>query len=391
MKDKKAFFSLPANIHYLNCATMSPLPKIVEEAGKKGLLRKSQPYEITQEHFFDTAIDVKKKFAKLINCPDYEQIAIMPSVSYGMATVVKNIHKRGISKHKTKIILVGEEFPSDVYGWQELTAENPLLSIETVHAPQELDKRGQNWNIKLLEALNQETMLVCISPTHWADGTLFNLEKIKEKCVENNILFVIDATQHLGAYAFDIQKIQPDFLVAATYKWLLGPYGTTLAYFGKYFDDGFPLEQTWIGRKNSQDFKNLINYQSDYQDGAIRYNMGEFSNFINLPMVEKAIDLLIEWQPAEIQNYAKSLGKPYIERLRKAGYWIENEDFRAAHLFGIRLPENLKIETIQKALAPEKVFVSYRGNTIRLSINVWNDETDMEIFTQILENLSKES
>ena len=389
MTTKKEFFSIPDNIHYLNCATMSPLPKKVEEAGIKGLLRKSQPYEITQEHFFDTAIDVKKKFAKLINCFDYEQIAIMPSVSYGMATVVKNIHRKGISKHKTKIVLVGEEFPSDVYAWQELAAENPQLSIKTIHAPQELNNRGQNWNSELLEALQQETLLVCISPTHWADGTLFDLEKIKEKCVENDILFIIDATQHLGAYAFDIQKIKPDFLVAATYKWLLGPYGTTLAYFGKYFDDGFPLEQTWIGRKNSQDFKNLINYQSDYQEGAFRYNMGEFSNFINLPMIEKALDLLIEWQPAEIQNYAKNLGEPYFERLRNADYWIENEEFRAAHLFGIRLPENLKIETVQKALSEQKVFVSYRGNAIRLSVNVWNNEADMEIFTQILEKISK--
>jgi len=353
-------------------------------------LRKSQPYEISQEHFFDTAETVRKRFAKLINCTDYENIAIIPSVSYGMATVVKNILKKGIPNHKTKVVLVGEEFPSDVYAWGELMSENPKVSIETIQAPQELNNRGENWNNALIEALNTEALAVCISPTHWADGTLFNLEKIKEKCQQNNILFVIDATQHLGAYAFDIQKIQPDFLVAATYKWLLGPYGTTLAYFGKFFDAGFPLEQTWIGRKNSQDFKNLINYQTDYQEGAFRYNMGEFSNFINLPMVEKALDLLIEWQPAEIQNYAKNLGKPYIERLRNAGYWIENEDFRAAHMFGIRLPENLKIETIQKALSEQKVFVSYRGKAIRLSINVWNDEGDMEILTKTLENLIKE-
>ncbi len=390
MPDKKPFFSLPENIHYLNCATMSPLPKVVEEAGIKGLLRKSQPYEISQEHFFDTAETVRKRFAQLINCTDYENIAIMPSVSYGMATVIKNILKKGVPNHKTKVVLVGEEFPSDVYAWGELISENQKVSIETILAPQELENRGDNWNKALIEALNAEALVVCISPTHWADGTLFNLEKIKEKCLENDILFIIDATQHLGAYAFDIQKIQPDFLVAATYKWLLGPYGTTLAYFGKYFDDGFPLEQTWIGRKNSQDFKNLINYQSEYQEGAFRYNMGEFSNFINLPMVEKALDLLIEWQPEEIQNYAKNLGNPYIERLRKAGYWIENEDFRAAHLFGIRPPENLKIETIQKALSNQKVFVSYRGNAIRLSINVWNDGNDLEVFTQILENLSKE-
>ncbi|OYU92684.1 MAG: aminotransferase [Bacteroidetes bacterium B1(2017)] len=280
---------------------------------------------------------------------------------------------------------MGEEFPSDVYAWGELISENPKVSIETIQAPQELNSRGKNWNDALIEALNSEALAVCISPTHWTDGTLFNLEKIKEKCQQNNILFVIDATQHLGAYGFDIQKIRPDFLVAATYKWLLGPYGTTLAYFGKYFDDGFPLEQTWIGRKNSQDFKNLINYQTDYQEGAFRYNMGEFSNFINLPMVEKALDLLIEWKPVEVQNYAKNLAKPYIERLRNAGYWIENEDFRSAHLFGIRLPKDLKIETIQKALSDEKVFVSYRGNAIRLSINVWNNENNMELFTKILE------
>ncbi|HLO44611.1 MAG TPA: aminotransferase class V-fold PLP-dependent enzyme [Leadbetterella sp.] len=387
---KKEFFSLPENIHYLNCATMSPLPKVVEEAGIKGLLRKSQPYELIQEHFFDTAETVRKRFAQLINCSDYKQIAIMPSVSYGMATVVKNILKKGIPNHKTKVLLVGEEFPSDVYAWGELISENPKVSIETIQAPDELENRGKIWNKNLIEALNSEALAVCISPTHWADGTRFHLEKIKEKCAENDILFIIDATQHLGAYALDIQKIKPDFLVAATYKWLLGPYGTTLAYFGKYFDNGFPLEQTWIGRKNSQDFKNLINYQSEYQEGAFRYNMGEFSNFINLPMVEKALDLLIEWKPEEIQNYAKNLGKPYIERLRKAGYWIENEDFRAAHLFGIRLPENIKIETIQKALSDQKVFVSYRGKAIRLSINVWNDEADMEIFTQILENLSRQ-
>jgi selenocysteine lyase/cysteine desulfurase len=390
MQSKKEFFSLPENIHYLNCATMSPLPKVVEEAGIRGLLRKSQPQEITQEHFFDTAINVKQKLASLINCSDYEQIAIVPSVSYGMAIVVKNILKKGISKEKNKIVLVGNEFPSDVYAWQDLEKEAEGIRIETILPPSSLENRSQNWNEALENALDTETLLICISPTHWADGTLFNLQKIGEKCKKLNILFIIDATQHLGAYAFDIQKIQPDFLIAATYKWLLGPYGTTLAYFGKYFDNGSPLEQTWIGRKNSQDFKNLINYQSDYQDGAFRYNMGEFSNFTNLPMVEKAFDLLIEWQPEKIQNYAKTLGRPYIDRLKKAGYWAENEEFRSAHLFGIRPPENLQIETIQKALSDQKVFVSYRGNAIRLSINVWNDKADLEIFTQILENLSKE-
>ena len=365
---------------------MSPLAKKVEEAGIEGLLRKSQPYEISSEDFFSLAEGVKRKFAKLINCGNTERIALVPSVSYGIATVVKNIVRKSINSHKTDVVLVGEEFPSDVYGWQELVELRSNTKIVTVSAPISLDNRGEVWNEKLLEAITEKTLLVCISPTHWADGTLFNLEKIKNKCSNTSALLIIDGTQHIGAFEFDLDKIKPDFLVCASYKWLLGPYGSSLAYFGQYFDEGIPLEQTWIGRKNSDDFKNLLNYQSEYREGAFRYNMGEYGNFINLPMVEKALDLLIEWRPKEIQEYARNLGQPFIQRLRRSDYWIENEGFSSAHMWGVRLPEKVKIENLQKKLLAEKVFVSFRGNAIRLSINVWNDEKDLEIFCRILES-----
>ena len=55
MDCKKDYFSISPDVRYLNCATMSPLAKTVEEAGIKGLLRKSQPYEISAEDFFSTA------------------------------------------------------------------------------------------------------------------------------------------------------------------------------------------------------------------------------------------------------------------------------------------------------------------------------------------------
>ena len=384
MLSKKDYFSLSEDVHYLNCATMSPLPKAVEEAGIKGLLRKSQPQEIFSTDFFNTAEVVRKKFSQLINGTSENEIAIIPSVSYGIAIAVKNILKKGIPPGKNKIVLVGDEFPSDVFGWHELVAESKALKIVTVEAPKSLEKRGEIWNHKLIESINEETFLVCISPTHWADGTKFDLEQISKKTKEFGALLIIDATQHLGAANIDVSKIKPDLLICAAYKWLLGPYGTSLAYFGEYFSDGFPLEQTWIGRKNSQDFRSLIDYQTEYQEGAFRYNMGEFSNFINLPMLEKALDLLLEWNPDNIQAYAKKLGEPYIKRLQASGYWIENEAFRSSHLFGVRLPQNTQIENIQKSLLAEKIFVSYRGDAIRVSINVWNENKDLEIFCRIL-------
>ena len=382
---QKHHFSLPEQVHYLNCATMSPLSKRVEEAGVEGLRRKSQPYGIGQDHFFDTAETVKQRFAQLINCPDPSRIAIMPSVSYGMATVVKNLLKKSVVQPNKKIIVVGEEFPSGVYAWDELVSDHNVR-LEIVSAPTELQDRGQLWNQKVLAAIDQNTLVVCVSPTHWADGTLFDLVAIRQLCTAHGVLLVVDGTQHVGAHGFDVQQVQPDFMVCGVYKWLLGPYSNAIAYCGHFFDDGFALEQTWAGRVGSQNFKNLVNYQSEMRPMAFRYNMGEFGNFINLPMIVAALDHLLEWRPEGIQDYAQQLSHPMVQSLRQAGYWIEADQHRAHHLFGIRPPKGIDLPLLQQKLIDQNVFVSYRGDAIRLSINVWNDAEDIAVFERILVN-----
>ena len=87
---------------------------------------------------------------------------------------------------------------------------------------------------------------------------------------------------------FDVQAIEPDALVCATYKWLMGPYSMGFAYLGPRFDAGTPLEETWIGRAGSENFKELVNYRDDYQPGAVRYDVGERSNFALTPMAVAA-------------------------------------------------------------------------------------------------------
>ncbi len=378
----KEKFSLPSDVVYLNCATMSPLSIMVEEQGIKGLLRKSRPFQITQDDFFAEAEIVKARFAEIINCPEPDRIAIMPSVSYGMATVVKNlIRKRSLSEPQ-KVLLVSEEFPSDVYPWEELTEKG--VRLETIPAPDSLVERGKNWNEKLLAAIDENTLLLCISPTHWADGTRFDLIAISQKCRQHNVFFVIDGTQHVGAYPFDIEEVKPDFLICAVYKWLLGPYGNALAFCGDFFDDGSPLEQTWIGRQDSQNFKDLINYQTEYRPKAYRYNMGEFSDFIKLPMISASLGQILEWQPSRIQNYAGSLTQNFIAELKNAGYWVEDKAFRASHLFGIRPPAKVDLPRLQADLLKNKIYLSYRGLSIRVSVNVWNDEADLAKLATVL-------
>ncbi len=385
---QKHLFSLSEDIHYLNCATMGPNLKVVEQAGIQGILRKSQPHLITQESFFETTAAVKPLFAKLIHCPDPERIALIPSVSYGMAIVAKNLaHKHGLQAGQ-EIVLIHEEFPSDVYAWEEVCQQKGL-TIKTVLPPDDLQNRGKLWNERILEAITPNTCLVMLPHVHWTDGTRYDLEAVGKRAREAGAWFVIDGTQSVGVLPFDVRAIQPDALICAAYKWLLGPYSSGVAYFGEAFDNGLPLEQNWINRKGSEEFSRLIEYQTDYRPKAARYSMGEQSNFILMPMLAAALTQLLEWQPERIQRYCKELTTSIFPKLKSAGYWIEDEAWRSSHLFGIRLPDHLDMAAVKQALAERKIQVSFRGKAIRISVNVFNELREVELLADALLALTK--
>ncbi|HNT50108.1 MAG TPA: aminotransferase class V-fold PLP-dependent enzyme [Cyclobacteriaceae bacterium] len=203
------------------------------------------------------------------------------------------------------------------------------------------------------------------------------MKAIRARTHEVGARMVIDGTQSVGALPFSVKEIQPDALICAGYKWLMGPYSIGMAYYGEKFDNGKPVEENWINRLNSENFSELVNYQPDYQPGALRYEVGEHSNFILVPMMLQALKQINQWKPKAIQEYCKTITQKPIALLREAGFWIEDEEKRGYHLFGIRLPEGMDMETVKKQVVKNKISVSFRGNAIRVSPHVYNTEKDI--------------
>ena len=376
---KYSKFSLPRNETYLNCAYMAPLLKSAEKAGLRGVRLKRNPASIHPEDFFTIARQLRQEFARLINADSPDRIAIIPSASYGLAAVTKNL-KVTKGEH---IVVAGEQFPSNYYPWQSLCAERGA-AVKVVSPEKGFHDRGKVWNIKLLESIDQHTRVVALAHTHWADGTLFDLESLRQRTREVGALLIIDGTQSVGAVPFDVQKIQPDALVCAAYKWLLGPYSIGLAYYGDYFNDGRPVEENWINRRDSENFSGLVNYENRYQPGAARYSVGEQSNFILAPMALTAIAQINRWHVKNIQAYCHSITEPAIEILREKGFLIEALPYRGSHLFGIRHTRQMDPEKLRERLNRNKVHVSVRGDAIRVSPNVYNDAQDMNKLVKVL-------
>ncbi len=219
---------------------------------------------------------------------------------------------------------------------------------------------------------------------HWADGTRFDLKEIRVRTNEVGALMVIDGTQSVGAMPFDVKVLQPDALICGGYKWLMGPYSMGLAYYGDYFNQGKPVEENWLNRKDSENFDGLVNYQSDYQPGALRYEVGEHSNFILIPMMLEALRQINQWKPENIQDYCAAITRKPIEKLRQAGFWIEDENFRGHHLFGLRLPKEVDLQKMKARIVKNKIWVSLRGDSVRVSPHIYNREEEMMQLVKVL-------
>ncbi len=385
---QKHLFDLPADVHFLNCSTISPNLLSSMQAGYQGIARKSQPQQITSHDFFPEVAETKALFAQLINCPDPERIAIIPSVSYGTATVAKNLFRKPGLRAGQEIVLVFEEFPSDVLAWEEVVAQQGLV-IRTVFPPEESEARGQRWNEQLLDAITDQTCLVMVPHAHWTDGTRFDLVALRQRTREVGAWLIVDAAQSMGVMPLDVQQIQPDALLTVGYKYLLGPYGISASYWSETFDDGLPLEANWINRVGSDDFSSLVNYQRTYRPKAARYSMGEQSNFILLPMFNAALRQLLDWQPARIADYCADLTNGAADTLRDLGFWVEDEVWRSRHLMGIRPPAGVSMEMIRPVLAERNISLSIRSTALRVSTHVWNTPADLLALTDALASLIK--
>lgn len=379
LTSQRHLFSLPQGEHYLNTAYLSPLARPVEEAGMAALLRRRDPTSIRAEDFFTDADRARALFARLVNAPEPARVALIPAVSYGIATVAKNLSAR----RGQNVVVAHVQFPSNVYSWRTLCAETGA-ELRTVAPPAASERRGEEWNARLLEAIDADTALVAAENVHWADGTRFDLELIGARAREVGAAFVVDGTQSVGSMPFDVARIQPDALVCATYKTMMGPYGLGVAWYGPRFDDGRPLEETWLGRRGSENFAGLVDYVDEYQPGAARFDMGGRASFGYAPMLIAALEMLTGWGPANVQAYCRALMADAVGEARALGYTVEDEAWRGWHMFGLRLPRGVDTARLQALLRERRVTVSVRGDAVRVAPGAYSEPGDVDALLDAL-------
>lgn len=372
LEPQRHLFDMPRDVAYFNAAGWSPIPRAVAAVGQAGALRKAQPWTLPASFLVEMNERARKAAARVINA-DAADVALISSVGYGVATAAKALPvARG-----SRVLVIEDDHTSPVLEWMS-RAEPQGFTVETIKRPGDGD-----WTSAVLAAIARPgaapVAIASISSVHWSDGGAIDLDKVAPALRAVGACLLVDATHGAGIMDLDVRRIDPDFLVFPTYKWLLGPYGRAFLYVAKRHQDGIPLEQTSLGRRSVKAEQDVYFKDTRYLPDARRFDMGERDHFVGMEMAALGIETVTAMGRARIEERLKSITTSISEKAKALGnrVAVPDERFRAPNVICLAFPGGMPAGLVEK-LAGDKVYAAPRLGRLRISPHVYNDEVDVD-------------
>jgi len=373
---QRHLFDIPEEIAYFNIAYYSPL--LNESANRQAAAAraKSHPWRRTSAQFFDDAETIRTLASDIFG-GDRDGYAIVPSASYGVSTAARAVEP--LLQTGDRILLMAEEFPSDVFPWMR-TAHEVGATLVTVPYPEDGD-----WTPAIASRIDPGVKVVNVSTCHWTNAAYIDLIPVAKACRDAGAVLVVDATQTLGAMPFPMAEVQPDFLVTAGYKWLLCPYGFSLLYVSERWRNARPLEEVWQARSNAEDFTSLARYSSTYKPGARRFDAGEKCTSL-LPGAIAALEQIDAWGVANIAETLSAVNMRLSTHLEQLGFRLTAKEQRCPHMLGAHMPEG-RTGNMVTALKERNIYISQRGNSLRFAPHLYINRHDEDRLLEALDQL----
>jgi selenocysteine lyase/cysteine desulfurase len=234
--------------------------------------------------------------------------------------------------------------------------------------------------------LTPDVKILITSYVQYCTGFRQDLEELGNFCKENNLIFVVNATQALGIFPVDVKKWNIDFLVFTGLKWATAGYGIGGLYVNKKWlsADNFPFAG-WRsvetpGKMNNLDLE-LKNEASVIESGC--------PHFPNIFALGGALNMFSKIGAENVMNRVLLLNHLIEEKLRLLGIDIivQKEDKYRSGILIAKIP-NPKF--VVDELFKKNIIVSARGAGLRVSASIFNNEEDVEIFVKELAMLLKQ-
>ncbi len=351
---------------YFDTAGVGPLSRPVEEALQKHYREQSEEAEFAWPRWLEHRENVRKQVADWIGA-EPDEIAFTNSTSHGMNLVAELLASQG------GVLMPSCEFPASTFPWLWRKAslvwqepESGCLSLEKTKA-----------------LLNSEIKTMVTSYVQYATG--FRQDLAALGALKKDRFLVVNASQGLGAFPVDVKKMEIDFLVCNSYKWLMAGYGGGILFIRKKWLDQFlPSSLGWRSVEHPDAMHNRT-YQ--LESSARRYELGG-PGFASAAAMGAAFQYLSEIGRDAIAARILELTEKLIGELEKAGFSVLSPK-DATKRSGIVIVKVDHPKEVWKKLLLERVATAPRGGGLRLALHFYNSMQDIENFIKIFSKVAK--
>jgi cysteine desulfurase / selenocysteine lyase len=348
---------------WLNTAHQGPLPRsAVEMAGRAAAL-KAAPHRIGDDDFRDVPERLRTLLARLVGSPP-DQIVLGNSTSYGLHLVANGLPWQD----GDEVLVIEGDYPATILPWQRLAG----LGVRV----RPLRPAGEQLTAaEVTAAIGPRTRPLAVT---WVDsftGRALDLHALGAACRQAGVLFVVNASQALGARPVDVSATPVDAVVACGYKWLCGPYGTGFAWLHpRLLDQLRPQQAYWLAMQAGQGLDQMRGTRVRDDLGVRAFDVFCPASFATtLPWIA-SLELLLEASIGTVADWDQRLVDRFVSGLDPGRYQLVSPASGAARSTLVVLcAVDGSSEQCHRRLAEAGIDIAYREGNLRVSVHLFNE------------------
>jgi len=273
------------------------------------------------------------------------------------------------------------EFPSVTYPWLRLARDT---GVEVRLAPA-LDDPASFSLDTIAAAVDERTAVICVSHVQYATGHRLDPAALVELARSVDATLVFDATQSAGVVPLDAPALGVDVLVSSGYKWLCSAPGAGICYLRPEIWER--LDPPFVGWKSTED---AIAFDATTIPLARSARRLEYSTpaYAAGAALTAAVEYLLDLGIENVLAHDLALAGELRQGLERLGAEVLTpaHDDRRAGIVIARFP-GWEGPDLAARLAEAGVIVSPRLGSVRFSLHVFNDSSDVERALAALEEI----
>jgi len=217
-------FTVDANQINLNSGSVSPAPRVVQEAVAQAMTITNMSPSLWVDDMLGPQREVvRRRLAAAAGC-DPEELAVTRNTSESLQIVQMGLDLRP----GDEVLLTTQDYPRMITTWQQRERRDGIVLKRFPYPsppddPMELVRRYER-------NIGPRTRVLHVSHVTYTAGQIFPVKEICTLARERGLYSIVDGAHAFAHFPYRLDEIGCDFYGTSLHKWLTAPVGTGFLY-----------------------------------------------------------------------------------------------------------------------------------------------------------------